>query len=303
MMPIVPIKVIAAILALTLAVIRIAFPDSIGGHIDTEALSLAAAAFLILILPWERLRTVKAAGIELVLDSPQVKGAISGLALSRVEDDKLKSKLRDLAPMIDQIGGARVLWIDDQPHKILAQRRLFRALGVVIVSVNSSDTALRTLLSDNDFDLLISDVQRSGTSFLYNNGVNIHEGVNFAVLLRRADEPGISSIPIIFYAGYEWERLERFTRPATSLSNNIEACRDNISLITKAVLALAGARLRPIEVETQKRGTPIAEPDEGITVEKWAEQKGFPVLAAMDEEDYEDEEDTKEGETEEDVEH
>lgn len=53
-----------------------------------------------------------------------------------------------------------MLWIDDHPEEIIGERRVLRALGVLVVSTNSSKSARAILEQDNDFDLIVSDLQR-----------------------------------------------------------------------------------------------------------------------------------------------
>src|SRR5207302_9651723 len=129
------------------------------------------------------------------------------------------------------IRGSRVLWVDDNPDTILGERRVLRALGVEVTSVNSSLDAERTLQADNDFDLIISDIQRQGDTYKITGGEPIHEGVNLVIKFRtqRKDEgdPVVKSMPVIFYAAYERERLVAFTRrvrelpPEAEIANSI----------------------------------------------------------------------------------
>jgi CheY-like chemotaxis protein len=126
------------------------------------------------------------------------------------------------------VKGGRILWIDDRPHNIIGERRLLRALGADVIITVSSDCAEEILNRDNDFDIIITDVQRVGESYKLNNGEPIHEGVNFIVKLRNFDDPIIKSIPVVFYAAYDWDRLIKFTKPAREtkpipkISNTIE---------------------------------------------------------------------------------
>lgn len=253
-------KAALAVAALGLAVARLVFEDA-GGRMDETFFALLAAAALILLVPWERLTTLKAAGVELALE-PQVRGAVETLSLANpeaVDDERLLAELRRLAPEIDKARGSRVLWIDDRPHEIVAERRLLRALGIEVVPASSSSEALRLLERDNDFDLVVSDVQRAGESYKQTGGIPIHEGVNFVVAsLRRDANELIRSLPVLFYAAYPWPRLVEFTQPARELSPDPELANAPDALVTKTVRLLAEARSRPITVGRAKAPTSVA---------------------------------------------
>ncbi|GAH82588.1 unnamed protein product, partial [marine sediment metagenome] len=102
-----------------------------------------------------------------------------------------------------------ILWIDDHPENIIGVRRLIRNLGIEVVMVNSSELAQEKLILDNDFDMIITDVQRRGNSLnrvmeLDNNymGHPKHEGVNFLVKLRL--DPNIKYEIVNSIPGYEY---------------------------------------------------------------------------------------------------
>jgi hypothetical protein len=120
--------VVAAVL-LVVAVVRLALHSSLATRMDAVFFGLLGAALLILLIPIERLKSLKAGGIELSLDQPQVQGAIAGLGLDRIHNEELRARLTLLQHQLGVIRGSRVLWIDDRPHTILGERRLLRALG------------------------------------------------------------------------------------------------------------------------------------------------------------------------------
>jgi len=179
------IKVVLSIIALSLALFRWFNFEVASERMDSIFLLLLTIVVLIFIIPFESLKSIKAGGVELILDQPQVKGAIDGLGLKRIENKQLRQSLKRLSPLIEQIRGSRVLWIDDRQYNILGERRLLRALGIVVVTAISSEKAEEMLFEDDDFDMIISDVQRKGMSYKLNNGEAIHEGVNFIVALRK----------------------------------------------------------------------------------------------------------------------
>jgi CheY-like chemotaxis protein len=92
------------------------------------------------------------------------------------------------AEMVEKVmRGARVLWVDDHPEHNAWERELFRSLGVVIVSVESTRSALACLETE-PFDVVVSDIARDDES---------GDGVEGARQIRRA----MPSLPIVFYVG------------------------------------------------------------------------------------------------------
>jgi hypothetical protein len=157
------IRVALALVALLLAISRWVFFETVHERMDAVFLVLLASVPLIFIIPWEQLTTINLGGVvELTLRSPQVVGALESLSLNRVEDDRLRATLSSLQDEIKVARGGRVLWVDDKPHDIIGERRLLRALGVNVITAISSEDAEKTLREDNDFDLMITDVQRRG---------------------------------------------------------------------------------------------------------------------------------------------
>lgn len=247
----------AAVMLIALAIARIVWPG-FASKTDAIFLMLVAVGVALLLVPLKSIKSLKAGGVELSLDAPQVQGAVASLNLNRVEDTKLRDRLNVLSYLLPVVAGSRLLWIDDRPEKIIGERRLLRALGVTIVPATSSNQAREILNADNDFDLIISDVQRSGETYKVTGGVDIHEGVNFIVWLRtHFEDPFVKEIPVIFYAAYDWSRLVEFTRPAREtlpepgISNSIG------NLVRNVLLALADSRERTIKLPSEKTPTDI----------------------------------------------
>lgn len=250
-------KISLSVVLVVLAVIRWVFYDIALERMDSVFFSLVVAAILVYIVPWENIKTFKAAGIELSLEQSAVKAAISGLGLNRINDKQLRAQLARLGEDLQSIRGGRVLWIDDKPHKIIGERRLLRALGIQVISAKSSTVAETILDTDNDFDLVISDVQRRGDSYKLNNGVEIHEGVNFIVKLRQHGDSTVKAIPVVFYAAYEWDRLVKFTRPAREIQPEAEISNSVNDFVPKVVTQLAKSRENPILYGEKKETTSI----------------------------------------------
>ena len=271
-----------------LAFARLIFHAPLSPRMDAVFFIVIGVGLLLLLVDVRYLRSFKAGGFEFSLEQPHVQGAISGLDLDRIRNEKIVADLTRLKDELIAVRGSRVLWIDDHPHTVVAERRLLRALGVDVVTASSSSEAERTLEGDNDFDLIITDVQREGDHFRNTGGIDIHDGVNFIVHLRKDhQDPVIAKLPVIFYAAYEWDRLFEFTAPARALYWNTEAANSAEDLIPKAVTLLAHSRSTPIVGREKKIPTGIrrriARPTEGKTVEAEEPHEG-------EEEEYEEEE-------------
>ncbi len=252
------IRLIIAALLVALALIRLTFHASLAGRMDSIFFILIGSALLLLLIPLQYLKSFKAGGLELSLDQPQVQGAIAGLSLDRIKNKKVQEHLSRLKDQLAAIRGSRVLWIDDHPHAVVGERRLLRALGVEVVTAISSEEAARVLEEDNDFDLIITDVQREGRTYKETGGIPIHEGVNFILHLRtKQTDPVIAKLPVVFYAAYDWERLIEFTSRARSLYPPPEITNSEEDLIPKVVKLLAESRSTPIHGTKEKKATPV----------------------------------------------
>ncbi len=101
------------------------------------------------------------------LDAVTLKG--SGLAddpeLLRFGRDVLarSSALRRARLVESVVRGARVLWVDDYPENNRNECSLLRALGVEVEQVRSTQEAIDKL-SQNRYDLLLSDIARHGVA-------------------------------------------------------------------------------------------------------------------------------------------
>ena len=242
---------------LTFAIIRLIYFDYFNERMDSTFLLLLVLVVLIPLLPWERLTSLKAGGVELTLDQPQVKGAIESLGLDRVKNKQLRKELLARSSQLKQVKGGRILWIDDKPHNIVGARTLLRALGADVVTATSSEMAEEILQRDNDFDIIITDVQRIGDSYLLNDGEPIHEGVNFIVKLRKSEDPVIKSMPVVFYAAYDWDRLVEFTRPARETYPEPKISNSFMDMLSKVIIVLSEVRLNPIGVRAIKEPTSL----------------------------------------------
>ncbi len=81
--------------------------------------------------------------------------------------------------------GARVLWVDDHPEHNAWERELFRSLGVVIVSVESTRSAVASIETES-FDVVISDIRRDSEPV---------DGIDGAMRIRDV----MPTLPVLFY--------------------------------------------------------------------------------------------------------
>lgn len=109
---------------------------------------------------------------------PAVAGALQA-ARSR------STALRRAEQVEKVLRGARLLWVDDHPANHAWERELFRSLGVVIVSVESTPSALACLQTET-FDLVLSNIRREDES---------PDGVEGAMQIHAARP----TVPILFY--------------------------------------------------------------------------------------------------------
>jgi hypothetical protein len=93
------------------------------------------------------------------ITSPLVTLELADKAVKRIPPEHLGqtseviSKHSDLFPAI----GARVLWVDDEPEKLIAHRQVFRRLGIEVITATSTEEAKRELERDADFVLIVQD--------------------------------------------------------------------------------------------------------------------------------------------------
>ena len=109
---------------------------------------------------------------------PAVAGALQA-ARSR------STGLRRAEQVEKVLRGARLLWVDDHPENNAWERELFRSLGVVIVPVESTRSALACLQTET-FDLVLSDIRRDDEST---------DGLEGATQIHAARP----TVPILFY--------------------------------------------------------------------------------------------------------
>jgi CheY-like chemotaxis protein len=251
-------KLALASLPIAFALFAIFYPNLPAQKLDNSILFLIVLAILVIILPWERLTSLKAAGIEFEIDKPQINKAIGDLEVLKgkenVSDEKLRAQIEYLRPHLEQAQGSRILWIDDTPHNILGERRLLRALGIETVMANSSEMAQAYLDTDGDFDLIISDM-RSGETYKQGK-TEMPEAVEFIANLRSVEAKRrqidryshIPPLPVIFYSGKSYSRLLQMTTPIRQTNSVVILVQDVEKLFEEVLRTLSYMRSEPIQI-------------------------------------------------------
>ena len=240
------VQYIVACALLMLAVVRTVGPGW-QGRMDAVFFTVVGVAAVLSLIPLSGLKSFNAGSVEVTLAQPEVAAAIGGLQLTQVQNGELRTTLEAAKDILSSVRGSRVLWIDDRPEKIVALRRVLRALGVDIVCALSSEKAKEKLAVDADFDLLVSDVQRKGDTYKTTGGIDIHEGTNFIVWLRsKHADPVVRQIPVAFYAAYDWERLVDFTEPARKTLPEPTISNTVPDFIDKVIRQLVKSRSTPL---------------------------------------------------------
>lgn len=147
---------LAAILIVVLAV-HLAGPVKL----DNPALALVAgvaAALAFSLADRLGLSKISAGGASVELESAQV--AARGISEQTPKElSKIVEKYEDLFP----INGARILWVDDTPEVLIPHRQVLRRLGLTVVAVSSTASAIAEIKRDPDFVVIVQDrVRQAG---------------------------------------------------------------------------------------------------------------------------------------------
>lgn len=119
---------------------------------------------------------------------------IQGVSINLYQSDVVWRRITRAAK---EIGGMRILWVDDNPENNYAESRILRKFKVKIKQVRNTQDAIDHL-NRRDFDVIISDMKR---------------GENTAAGLELRDFVGsITDIPFIIYTGDSQETRERPAR-------------------------------------------------------------------------------------------
>lgn len=242
------------VFALTFAILRLINIEGLSLQIDNTFLLLFMIATILFILPIEKIKTFKAAGVELELLQSKVQGALEGLSLKYIDNKQILETINNLNDNIVTAKNSRILWIDDKPHEVLGERRLLRALGLEIITANDQKTVNRILELDNDYDLIISDIQWRDPE---NPDEVTYGGIDKIKDLRNKYKgKAIGSLQVIFYTAYRKDQIEIIQSQTNFKSiENIQICFTIEELIYRVINTLAKIRTNPIKVKSKKKAT------------------------------------------------
>lgn len=133
-------------------------------NVDTAALGLVGGVVALLAFAFSdelgiKISKITAGGTSIEF-AVQAAKAIPTDQRGQIIDDVLR-KNADLFPIL----GARILWVDDNPQRLIPHRQVLRRLGVQVISVTSTDKAKEEIKRDSDFALVIQDAQRNGRRY------------------------------------------------------------------------------------------------------------------------------------------
>lgn len=239
--------------------------------IDTTFLVLAAVSILLFTLPWSRLSSLRAGPFEFSLEQGQIRGAIDSIVnVAGEEKEKIESLFARLSTDIEQARGSRILWIDDRPRRVVGERRLLRSIELESEIVPTCAAAAETLCRDNDFDLVITSLEKQGEK-QYLHDRTLSPGVTFVEWLRGRNDDDIRSLigefgetpikdkvinrlPVIFYAAFpDLAYIQKKLQPLAGLPPAPLASRSIDDLLRKTIRTLADARSDPTEVNADKK--------------------------------------------------
>jgi CheY-like chemotaxis protein len=260
-------RVVGGSTAAGLAIVSVAV-DGVTG----DFLLLAGLAAVVFAFPWHRLSALKAGPFELSLERGQIRGAIDSIEIGGVEKERVDETLARLTTDIERARGSRVLWVDDDPHRVVGERRLLRSLEIETVTVATCRDAARRLFRDNDFDLVITSLVKQGEIEEMRDHPR-NPGITFVQWLRGEDDesireliddpqipvkdPVIKNLAVLFYVALPPSDIRRNIRPLTGLEPEADVASSLDELLKKGIRLLADLRSNPIEVTPRKRAPTI----------------------------------------------
>lgn len=107
-----------------------------------------------------RLGSFKAFGVEFTFIHDEIDKSAErwNLDISGSDRSLVIRRAQRLAPILQ---GAQVLWVDDHPDYNVYERRILNSLGIFVDLAKTSAEGL-SMLSQNKYDLVISDIKREG---------------------------------------------------------------------------------------------------------------------------------------------
>lgn len=245
-------QILIAAVIFILAIIRLFDIKNLNNLMDSTFILLLFVSLILFLIPFEKISSLKAGGVEIELFENKIKNAIEGLEIKKIENEHLYKAIIEQRDKIDTIKGSRILWIDDTPRSVLGERRILRSLGLDIHSANNREVVLDILDRDIDFDLIISDIQWLNDS--NDNNSNFYGGIQLAKELRLKfkNEP-INLVKTIFYTSFKKDQIERIHTQTDFLSiENVILCYTIEELLTSVINSLNEINKNPIKVTSSK---------------------------------------------------
>jgi len=244
-------KYIAAVIFI-LAIVRLFDIKNLNNLMDTTFILFLFVSVVMFLIPFEKISSFKAGGVEIELFEDKIKNAIEGLEIKKIENEYLYKAIMNQREKIETIKGSRILWIDDTPLSVLGERRILRSLGLEIHSANNRQVVLDILDRDIDFDLIISDIQWLKDS--KDKKSNFYGGILLVKELKQKfkKEP-IGKVKTIFYTSFTNEDIGIIQAQTDFFSiDNISLCFTIEELLTTIINSLNEINEKPIKVSPSK---------------------------------------------------
>jgi CheY-like chemotaxis protein len=247
-----------------LALLRVAFPDFAKSRMDNTFYILLAAGVLILLLPWERINSLRAGDYGVNFDQRTIDSALSTMVGEMPEGVKVREVVNNqqLSEMIQNMGsamglmrGSKILWVDDRPYNTVSIRRLFRALGIQVETAVHGEIAYAKWEKDFDFDLVITDIAWHKVYQDTPQGSGLDNGFTLIKKIREEEETRLlPNVPIVIYTKYSPDNIRMKSKIANlSWPEDLTSVRTTgtIEALVQAVLELlAVERLHSRPVRT-----------------------------------------------------
>lgn len=146
-----------------------------------------------------------------------VDDAAAAAATRGQSGEEAATEVRSRLSTIEQLRLQRTLWVDDNPDNNIFESLALMRLGLVITAATSNDAA-RRFMSEVEFDLVITDLGRKGTS---DDGARLVGEIH-----QKAGAP-----PVIVYTASADERRSKL------IAQGASAVEDRPGALIAAVLA------------------------------------------------------------------
>lgn len=229
------------------------FNEALFERMDALFFGLFVLLVLVFVEAWKNIQSFKWVDVEIELNQAQVKAAVESIKPDLIAQEELRQLIKGLNHWIVKSKDSRILWIDDEPYNIVGIRRLFRAIGLEVITTIDEESAMRKINEDNDFDLIISDIQWRTDTY---GGYNMVKKIRGKTDDDGNPDPILSNIPVIFYTAHSKENLLEIHQQIEIYDyTNSHICGDIETLLITSLKTLSQLREHPIEVKLEKECT------------------------------------------------